>query len=354
MRVFVAGATGVLGRRIVDECTDRGHEVVGLTRDDRGDAVVRERGGEPHRGDVLERVSLVDAAAGTDVVVHAATKIPTDTNPDDDDWALNDRVRREGTENLVAAAAAVDADRVLVQSVVWLARQPDGQPFDESAEPNPDRSTRSALDAERIVAEGADEYGFEPVVLRGGFFYAPDATNTRQFGERLLAGRLPVLGRGLLGRRDATLSFVHVDDIGRAFAAAVEGEATGTFHVVDDEPVTYADFVRTLADRLGAPSPRRVPAWLARLFVGDNLVRLLTCPMPTSNDRFRAAFDWTPRYPTYREGVDEVVERWRETGVIRPRGADDGDGNGDGDVRTGRDGSGGATGATEGYAWTAN
>jgi nucleoside-diphosphate-sugar epimerase len=320
MQVFVAGATGVLGRRIVGACVDRGHEVVGLTRADSGDGTVRDRGGEPRRGDVLDRASLVAAAEGADVLVHAATSIPTDIDPDDEDWARNDRVRREGAENLVAAAGAVGADRVVQQSVVWVARQPDGSRFDEDADPNPDRSTRSALDAERIVADGAADHGFEPVVLRGGYFYAADTAHTRLFGERLLAGRLPVFGRGLLGRTDATLSFVHADDAGRAFADAVEGDRTGTFHVVDDQPVTYAAFLEALADRLGAPSPRRLPAWLARLFVDDNLLRLVTRPMPTTNERLRRAFDWSPAYPTVHEGLDRVVSGWRESGLVERSG----------------------------------
>lgn len=322
MRVFIAGATGVLGCRLVEECTARGHDVVGLTRDERGDTLVRERGGEPHRGDVLDRESLVEGAAGSDVVVHAATAIPTDQNPGEEAWDLNDRVRREGAENLVAAAGAADADRFVQQSVVWLARRPDGSPFDESAEPNPDRSTESALDAERIVAAAADEHGVDPVVLRGGWFYAHDTAHTRMYGERLLAREMPVLGRGLLGRRDATLSFVHVDDAGRAFAEAVEGEATGTFHVVDDQPTTYADFVRAFVDRLGAPSPRRVPAWLARFLVDDTLVRLLTRPMSTTNDRFREAFDWSPEYPSVEAGLDAVVERWRANGTLHETGGE--------------------------------
>lgn len=317
MHVFVAGATGVLGRRLVATCTERGHEVVGLSRDERGDAVVSEAGGEPRRGDLFDRESLVEAAAGADVVVHAATKIPTESDPADEAWALNDRVRREGTENLVATAGAVDADRYLQQSVVWVARQPDGSPFDETAEPHPDRSTQSALDAERTVETGSEDHGFDPVVLRGGSFYAADAAHTRQFGERLLERDLPVIGRGLLGRRDATLSFLHADDASRAYAAAVEGEASGCFHVVDDEPVTYARFLRAFADRLDAPPPRRVPAWLARLFVGKEVVDLLSRPMPTSNDRFADAFDWAPQYPTYRDGLDQVVETWRETGTLR-------------------------------------
>jgi len=317
MEVFVAGATGVLGRRIVAECAERGHEVVGLTRDEKGDAVVRESGGEPHRGDVLDRDSVVEGAGSADAVVHAATKIPTDTNPSEEDWELNDRVRREGAENLVAAAAEADADRFVAQSVVWVARQPDGGRFDEDAEPHPDRSTRTALAAERIVEEAGEEHGFDAVVLRGGWFYAPDTAHTRMFGEQMLARDLPLVGRGLLGRKDATLSFAHVDDAGRAFADAVEGEATGTFHVVDEQPTTYAEFVRGFGERLGAPPPRRVPAWLARFFVGENILRLITRSMPTTNDRFREAFGWEPEYPTIQEGLDQVVERWREEGTIR-------------------------------------
>lgn len=311
-RVFVAGATGVLGRRLVERFADRGHRVAGLTRDAEGDRVVEARGGEPRRGDVLDRGSLVAAAEGADVVVHAATAIPTATKPSRADWAPNDRVRREGTEHLVAAAAAVGASRVLLQSVVWVARQPDGSAFDEDAPTHPDATARSALDAERTTEDGAAEHGFEAVVLRGGWFYAPDAPHTREFGARLRDGTLPVVGGGLLGRRDARLSLVHADDVAAAFVAAAEGRATGTFHVVDDEPVTLATFLRAFASRLDAPEPRRIPGWLARFVVGGDAVRFLTNPMPTSNERFRAAFDWAPRYPTYREGLDQVVEAWSE------------------------------------------
>lgn len=316
MRVFVAGATGVLGRRIVSDCVDRGHEVVGLTRDASGDRAVRERGGSPARGDVLEPSSLPEAAGEADVLVHAATKIPLDVDPDNDAWALNDRVRREGAENLVAVAREVGADRLVLQSVVWLARRPDGGIYDEDAEPNPDRSTWSALEAERIVRRGAADGGYEPVVLRGGYFYAPDAAHTRLIGRRLLEGDLPIIGRGVFGREDARLSFVHADDAGRAFADAVEGGATGTFHVVDDEPVEYATFLRAFADRLGAPAPSRAPAWLARWFVDDNVVRLLTRPMPTANDRLREAFGWEPEHRTVESGLDKVVAAWQEDGTV--------------------------------------
>ncbi|WP_137287502.1 NAD-dependent epimerase/dehydratase family protein [Halorussus salinisoli] len=320
MRVFIAGATGVLGHRLVAELADRGHEVVGLARDEPGDELVRARGGDPRRGDVLDRDSLREAATGADAVVHAATAIPTDQKPAPEDWERNDRVRREGAENLTAVADEVGADRFVQQSIVWVARRPDGSRFDETAEPNPNRATQSALDAERIARDAAADSGFETTVLRCGFFYAHDSAHLWSFGEELLAGNAPIIGRGLLGRKDAELSFLHVDDAATAFAEATTGEETGLYHVVDEEPVTVAAFFRGLADRLDAPDPRRVPAWVAKYLAGEATVRLLTNPMPTTAEKFRRDFAWKPRYPTYREGLDAVVRRWREEGWLRETG----------------------------------
>lgn len=316
MKVFIAGATGVLGWRLVDEFTDAGHDVIGLTRDDEGDETVSAHGGKPVRGDVLEVDTLHEAAEGADVIIHAATAIPTSTKPSPEEWELNDRIRRQGSKHLVEVAGAVDADRMLFQSIVWVARQPDGSQFDETSDPHPNRITRSALDGERIVTGGADDHGYDPVVLRGGWFYAPDTAHTRQIGNNLRSGDMPIIGGGLLGRRDGVLSFVHVRDMAKAFLAAAEGEATGVFHVVDDEPATFADFATAFADRLDAPEPSRVPGWLARFIVGKATVRLLTNSMPTSNDKLREAFDWAPTYPTYREGLDHVVEDWTAEGRL--------------------------------------
>ncbi|WP_435159578.1 NAD-dependent epimerase/dehydratase family protein [Haladaptatus sp. DFWS20] len=308
MNLFVAGATGVLGRRLVSELTERNHHVVGLTRD--------ARGGEPRRGDILDYESLVDAAEGCEVLIHAATAIPTGTKPTGEEWALNDRVRVEGARDLVSVADEIGADRLLQQSITWLARRPDGSPFNEDAPPNPNRVTRSALDAERIVRRGGGKYGFEVGILRCGWFYAPESAHIRQMGSGLLDGRYPILGGGLLGRRDATLSILHVEDAARAFATATESDATGLWHVTDDEPVTLATILRTLADRLDAPEPRRIPGWLVRPIVGKTSVRLLTNSAPTSNARFRKTFDWEPAYPTYREGLDSLVEAWRDEGTL--------------------------------------
>ncbi|WP_331235972.1 NAD-dependent epimerase/dehydratase family protein [Natronorarus salvus] len=311
--VFVAGATGVLGRRLVDRLTDVGYGVVGLVRDDAGAESVRSGGGLPHRGDVLDRGSIGEGVEGADVVINAATAIPTGTKPTAAEWERNDRIRREGTRNLAVVAAAEGVDRFVQQSVVWVARQSDGSAFDERAEPTPDRTTESAVDAERIAREvGRDGVG-DVTVLRGGWFYAPDSAQTRAIAESLLSGEMPIVGGGLLGRRDAVVSTIHADDAATAYVRAIEDGASGTFHV-DDRPVTVATFLRTFADALDAPEPRRVPGWLARFAVGRDTVRFLTSSMPTTNDRFREVAAWEPTYPTVEEGVAAIVERWGREG----------------------------------------
>ena len=316
MKVFVTGATGVLGQRLVDRLADRGHEVIGLARDEAGERTVEERGGAARRGDVLDPATL-ERAVDDDVavLVHAATAIPKSTKPSEEEWERNDRVRLEGAENLLAAAPD-GVEQVLFPSVVWVARQPDGSRFDETADRHPDRATRSAAEVEDLLERRADEEGFDAAVLRCGFFYAPDARDTREWADRLLDGDLPVVGGGLLGRRDAELSFVRAGDAAAAFVAAIERGASGVYHVVDDEPVTGDEFFRTFADLLEAPEPSRIPAWLARFFVGKVAAELLTSPMPTTNERARRELGWEPEYPTYREGLRQVVETWRADGTL--------------------------------------
>lgn len=309
MDVFVAGSTGVLGRPLVERLVERGHGVTGLTRDAAGDQAVKSRGGTAVRGDVTDP-SVRERAAGADCVVHAATAVPTG-KASASDWEHDARVRREGARHLASAAAESGA-RYVGQSVVWVARPPDGGEFDEDCDRHPTRATRASAETERV----AHERHPDPVVLRGGWYYGPESAHTRQFAEQVLAGRMPVLGGGWLGRTDATLSYCHTADAASAFVAAIEGDATGTFHIVDDEPAPFASFLRTLADELDASRPRRLPGWLLRPVLGRDAIDLLTTDMVTSNERFRAAFDWTPTYAEYEAGLRAVVESWAESGAI--------------------------------------
>ncbi|MFQ6027108.1 MAG: NAD-dependent epimerase/dehydratase family protein [Dehalococcoidia bacterium] len=310
MNIFIAGATGVLGRRLVQQYSSRGHQVVGLVRSEDGEQLVRSLGGTGRYADLFDSQALAQAAEGSDLIIHAATAIPVKARTGMRDWQLNDRIRREGTQALVTAAAQVKAKAYLQQSTVWVAQPADGSAFDEDTAPAPAPVHRSAWDGENVAREAGERYGFSVLVLRCGMFYAPDSAHTRLFGEALRRRRLPVVGRG-----DAIWAMVHADDAAHAFAVAAEESLTGTWHVVDNGPATMSDFLRTFAYALEAPEPRRVPVWLARVLVGRQATEFMTASTRTSNRRFLNASSWRPSFPSIREGLRQVARAWQEEGI---------------------------------------
>ncbi len=318
MKVFIAGATGVLGRRLVRDFRSRGHAVVGLARTPEGRRMVESLGGEARTADLFDAEAIARAAVGADVVIRAATAIPSKVRASRADWRMNDRIRREGTMALTTAAAKVGARHYLQESVTWVARPADGSAFDEETPPNPnlDPILRSALDGERIAMDAGERSGLAVSALRLGFFYSPDSRHIRSMGAALRRRKMPIMGRG-----DAPWSMIHVDDASRAFVAAAGTKRTGTWHVVDDQPVSMAEFLRTFAEKLGTPAPRRIPLWVARLATGRYLANLLTTSTRTSNHRFRRDFDWRPGFPTYREGLDHIVATWIAEGMPTGRGS---------------------------------
>lgn len=319
MTVTITGATGVIGRRLVEVFTDAGHDVVGLIRDDGDRHLVEDRGGHAIVGDVLEPETLGPAVTDAECIIHAATAIPTEVNPDQADWERNARVRVSGARHVLDKASQ-RLERVMVPSVVWVARQPDGRPFDEASPRHPDRSSQSAADLEDLINERAQKQGFDATILRLGFLYAPDATHTRSWAKQLLERDLPVIGTGPLGRGDTTISMLHADDAATAFLAALEADCNGCYHVVDEQPIPTARLFGLFADELGAPSPRRIPGWIARWFVGDAIYRLMTESMPTTNERFTEATGWSPAYETVSAGLEDVIETWIDEGWLEATG----------------------------------
>lgn len=308
MRVAIAGATGVLGRRMVRQFLERGHRVVGLARDEKGRQTIRRLGGESVVGDIFDAGSLAAAFGEADVVIHAATSIPA--NVSGAGWELNDRLRREGTRALTEAAAMLGAKTYLQQSIVWVARPADDSFFEEkTAVVEPGALYRSAFDGEQIAAEAGEKHGFNVAVLRCGGFYAPDAHHTRTFAQGLLKRRLPLIGSG-----EAVSANLHADDAASAFVAAAEAGKSGLWHVTDDEPNTIREMLFEFARRLGAPPPRRMPLWLARLFVPKVVLDFFTRSTRTANRLFREEVGWSPRFPSFREGLENVVETWRAEG----------------------------------------
>jgi nucleoside-diphosphate-sugar epimerase len=302
MNVFIAGATGVLGRRLVRQLRERGHRVAGLVRSREGERLVESLGGAARFADLFDPNALVHAAQGAEVVIHAATAIPTRPRTTLGDWETNDRIRRAGTQALVDCAARIGARQFIFQSIVWVARPPDDGEFDEDSPTRPDAIVQSAVDGERIAQQTAAEHGLAACVLRCGMFYAADAAHTRMMVEGLKRRRMPIIGRG-----DAVWCLLHADDAAGAFVAAAESGNGGLWHVVDDEPVTAADFLNALAARLGAAPPRHVPVWLARLLAGRDIIEFFTHSTRTTSARFKRDFGWQPKYPTYREGIEEAV-----------------------------------------------
>src|SRR6266851_2085410 len=305
MKIFIAGASGVLGRRLVRQFVARGHSVVGLVRTPKAESTVREAGGEPRHADLFDAESLAQAAEGCETVIHAATAIPTKQKPAPADWAANDHIRRKGTRCLTEAAAKIGVKTYLQQSITWVARPKDESPFDEESPIVPEPAVQSAIDAEAIAREAGSAEGFTVSILRGGFFYDSESAHTRMIAEALRKRQMPVIGGG-----DAMWAMIHTDDAASAYVAAAEKPKSGVWHIVDNELVQVRSFLKEFAARLGAPEPRRAPVWLARWLAGEQAVAYFTKSTRTTNARFRRDFGWAPRYPTYLEGLDQIVAAW--------------------------------------------
>jgi len=314
-KVFVAGATGVIGRRIVRQLSARGHAVVGAVRDEKGEQVVLSCGGEPRHADLFDAGSLAEAAHGSEVVIRAATAIPTKIRTSAKDWSMNDRIRRDGTRALTEAAGQIGARAFLQEGVVWAVRSPNTSTLDEDAPPGNNPILASSLDAERIAREAGERLGFEAGVLRFGGFYSADAWHTRVMGDSLMRRRPAMIGPGT-----NVWSLIQADDAAGAVVAAAERPRSGTWHIVDDRPVALKDFLSAMATRLGAPPPRGFPKSLARLALGRDVTGFLSMSFITTSARFRRDFDWSPRFPTYEAGLDNVVSEWRSEGFPPRRG----------------------------------
>lgn len=307
MRVLVAGATGAIGRPLVRQLGAAGHEVVGTTRSEHRANLIREDGGEPAVVDVLDRDALraVVAAARPDIVVHQLTQIPDDLNPRKlaEQFEMTDRLRTEGTRNLVDAARAAGADRVVAQSIAFAYRhdgprgelKTEGDPLIGSEVPKDFRNTVESVQAlERTVLDSGG------LVLRYGYFYGPATAYAASDGA--LAARVRKRGFPVVGDGGGVFSFVHVDDAAAATVAAVERGAPGVYNVVDDEPAALRDWLPVYAEALGARPPRRVPALVARIAVGGWMTQSATGTRGASNAKAKRELGWLPRHASWRQG----------------------------------------------------
>ena len=309
MKVFVAGASGALGRPLVRQLIAAGHAVTGMTRREERAEEIRAAGATAVVCDAFdaEALRVAVAAAAPEAVVHALTAIPERIDWKADPLAATNRVRTEETRNLIDAAAAAGARRIVAESVAFLYAPRGEWVKDEDADlfvggPEPFGAAVDALvDLERQVLKAED---MEGVVLRFGNFYGPGtafAADGSQADEAR-RGRLPIVGKGT-----GTFSFIHVEDAAAATVAALEGDVTGTFNVVDDEPAPMREWVPVYAEALRAKRPRRVPAWLAGLLVGRGVARNAVELRGASNAKAKRDLGWQPRYPSWRHGFREAL-----------------------------------------------
>jgi 2-alkyl-3-oxoalkanoate reductase len=319
MRIFVAGATGALGRRLVPQLVAGGHEVTGMTRSPGKAGWLRAAGAEPVVADALDRddVLRVVAAARPEVVVHQLTDLAAMTNfrRFDAGFAATNRLRTEGTDHLLAAARAAGARRLVAQSFAGWPFARVGGPVkteDDPLDPDPPAELRRTLDAIRhLEAAVAQAEGIEGLVLRYGGFYGP-GTSAGEGGyvlEDLRRRRFPIVGAGT-----GVWSFVHIDDAAAATVAAVERGTPGIYQIVDDDPAPVAEWLPVLAEAAGARPPRRVPVWAARLLGGEHGVVLMTEVRGASNAKAKRELGWRPAWPSWRQGFRTGLGDHREAG----------------------------------------
>jgi 2-alkyl-3-oxoalkanoate reductase len=302
MKVLVAGPSGVIGCPTVRRLIEAGHEVLGLARSERGEAIVRSLGATPVGGDVLDAESVRRAARGVEAVVHLAIALPTGHKQSRQAWEEHDRARLEGSRNLVAAARAAGA-QVYVQESILLVYGDQGERWvTEEDEPPRQALTASALEAEQLALAANDDR-LATVVLRFGTVYGRDSWHTQLLVSLARKRQLPILGDG-----QGYWSLVHAEDAAQAVVRAMEdGPGGAVYNVSDDEPVRMADFVRYLADRLGAAAPHKIPLLAARVVAGKDAVTILSSSIRLSNRLLREELGFEPRYPSYREGLDAVL-----------------------------------------------
>jgi len=309
MKVFLAGATGAIGRPLLDRLQAAGHEVAALTRSPERGALLAGRGVTPVVADALDADALDAAvlAARPEVVINQLTAIPRrlDVRRYDAAMAPTNRLRREAGPVLARAAAGAGARRLITQSVAF-SLEPSGPPVLDETAPlwdDPPAAMREALGATRVLEDATlHTPGVEGVVLRYGFFYGPGtAYGPGSPGlDDLRRRRFPVLGRG-----EARFSFIHVDDAAAATVRALDHGAPGIYNVTDDEPARMGDWVPAMAAAIGAPAPRHVPVWLARI-LGGSAVGGMAGLRGASNAKARRELGWAPGFPSYREGFPAV------------------------------------------------
>lgn len=310
MKVFIAGATGVIGGPLIREFLAAGHQVWGLTRSADRSAAITAMGAKPVVCDVFDAERLIRelTCAQPDVIVNQLTDLPDSLNPRKLKaiYERNDRLRRQGTANLLDAAHRASVARIVAQSAAyWYAPGgPDVKTEDDPLYTDAPGPIGEAVRTMKAVEESLlGDARVDGVVLRYGQFYGPGTWYAADgdIGRRVRKGMYPMIGDGT-----AALSFIHLDDAARATVAALTAPP-GLYNIVDDEPAPATEWMPVYAEALGARPPRKAPVWLAKLLAGKPLVAWSTTTRGADNTRAKSAMEWKPRHSSWRTGFLEAL-----------------------------------------------
>lgn len=303
MKVFITGATGIIGKRIVKQLVHQNYEVIGLARSGQNVAQLEAMGATPRRGNLFQAEQLIEISTDCDAILHMATKIPLKTIPKAKDWAINDRIRTEGTRNLITAAEQNGIETFIQQSVIFTYGDQKGAHI-YSDTPLPEQvnyNLRSNVEMENMLIQHPS---LQYIILRFGFFYAADSAQTQNMMQMAKKGSFPVIGKG-----QNFMNMIHADDAASAVVHALEHAKQlqrSTFNITDFSPISLKDMITAMAKASHGRSPRYIPKALARIVTGKAAVDFLTASMqiqPTTS--FGA---WQPKYPNFTKGIQEVAE----------------------------------------------
>lgn len=318
MRVFVAGASGALGSRLVPQLIDAGHEVIGTHHSPSSAELVRTLGAKPTMLDLLDAGAVRDAVLENEpeAIVHEATALANAKwgRNFDKAFARTNELRTKGTDALLQAAREARVGRFVAQSFASYRYAREGGPVkteDDPLDPTPPANAQQSFAAMAYLEQAVTDFG--GIALRYGLFYgAPNDGLIEPVRKR----QYPIVGDG-----DGITSWIHLEDAAAATVLALEKDGAAIYSIVDDDPAPVREWLPVLARALGAKPPRRFPTWLARLLAGEAAVVMGTEARGASNTNAKHELGWTPRYPTWRTGFPAVYSALTAADGPRPRAA---------------------------------
>lgn len=310
MKVFVTGATGVLGRRVIRNLKEQQFTVVALSRSVQNTEFLKKENVEIKQADLFNKQELITATKGCDAILHLATSIPKKPLAKLSDWQMNDRIRSEGTANLIQAALANNIGTFVCQSVAMIYGQQNGG-FVTVETPLPKEQIamgKTTIEMERMLMERMPG---KYVICRFGSFYSEDDFYTNSIIDNIKKGWMPMLGCG-----HYYMNWIHLEDAARAICYALNHLNTlkgKIVNVTDGHPILYADMLNYLSDLLRHKKPFYLPAWIARLFLGKNKFAVLTNSYRVSPEPLLK--DWEPKHHDFITGITEIINQKRDKDI---------------------------------------